>query len=75
MYGEKAKVAVPALIDALEAVDPETRIASARALAAIGDPQALSALRDVGEKDAIPVVRKVALECLERLEKSTQPKK
>jgi len=66
----KARWAVPQLINALKAADPETRAATAMALATIGDSRAVAPLRETLESESEKWVRETAEKALAELAKN-----
>ncbi len=73
-FKAKAAIAVPQLITALKAPDPETRSAAAAALAEIGDTRARQPLRDAAAEDVEPSVRDSAAKALKELGKLVRDK-
>lgn len=67
-----ARAAVPELLKALDAKDPELRWRAARALGMIGDPQAREALRRHAA-DAEPAVRAQSIFALGRMRADDEP--
>lgn len=66
--GKRAQEAAPLLIEALQAVDPETRVAAATALAQIGAKDAVESLKKAAESDPEAWVRESAAAALTKLQ-------